>query len=961
MNFKLLCTLMALGTSIAFAQESGSIKGQVSDDTGQALSGSNVMVKGPALPEGTGAVTDATGNFWIRHLPPGVYTLTISHIGYKPITQKDIRVPMGGTLELHFILESGPIVLEQMVVSASRRLEKALDAPASISVVEAGEIQDHPALTVADHVKDLPAVDFIQTGMIQNNVVARGFNSLFSSSGDLLTLTDYRIARVASLRLNAYQFIPVTNEDIERIEVVLGPGSALYGPNSPNGVMHLITYSPFTSAGTNVKVGIGERSLRKVSLRHAGTVGERFGYKISSQYYTGTDWKHEDPAEQQARQANPNLRPRDFDIVSKKMEVRFDIKPTEELTAIGSAGYSCTNDIQLTGVGATQADDWAYHFVQARFRYRDWFAQVFRNWSDAGETFVLASGDDIVDNSSLTVFQIQHAAALGERQRFIYGLDALLTRPNTDGTINGQNEDHDDINEWGAYLQSETTLAEKLDLVLALRYDDHNRIEDAEISPRAALVFKPRYDQTLRVTYNRAFSTPSANNLYIDMLVMPDPFGLGANFAPALGFSPAIDIRLQGTSRKGFDGGFTFPRSNSGPRFRSPFAPVAGLRPDQYLDLHDPVFTNVMWGIGRGVVLATFVPAFQQISTDLMAQQLIAGGMEAEAAQATAAQQAEALATVFPSIVPEQLAGLQNVMAKLNLETAGFDPVTEVRDVPRVQSTITQTYEVGYKGAIGSKLILAADLYRTRITDFVAPFAVETPNVFLDPTRLSAALDPTFTQALQDPDHASLAGALASLDALQLEGIVAGNNNGTPVDELTQIFTTGASSIPFGTVSPEQSYDPVTILMAYRNFGKVTLHGLDLSMAYYPNKTWRLTGNYSYVNENFFENLEGIADVPLNAPKHKLKVGTTCKIPALDLQLGGRLRYNSSFPASFGVYVGDVEAYTVLDLNLVYKLPVRQELSLKVDIRNGLNDKYRGFVGAPKVGRLVFAELGLDF
>ena len=74
------------------------------------------------------------------------------------------------------------------------------------------------------------------------------------------------------MRLNAYNFIPVTNEDVERIEVVLGPGSALYGPNSANGVLHVITTSPFASAGTTVQMGLGERSLRKAAFRHAGSM-----------------------------------------------------------------------------------------------------------------------------------------------------------------------------------------------------------------------------------------------------------------------------------------------------------------------------------------------------------------------------------------------------------------------------------------------------------------------------------------------------------------------------------------------------------------------------------------------------------------------------------------------------------------------------------------------------------------
>ena len=103
----------------------------------------------------------------------------------------------------------------------------------------------------------------------------------------------------------------------------------------------------------------------------------------------------------------------------------------------------------------------------------------------------MRSGDPIADLSSLTVFQVQHTASLGLRQQFTYGVDALWTRPDTKGTITGQNEDDDKIDEYGGYLQSETTLTDQLDLVLALRYDYHNRLEDLEASPRAALVFKP--------------------------------------------------------------------------------------------------------------------------------------------------------------------------------------------------------------------------------------------------------------------------------------------------------------------------------------------------------------------------------------------------------------------------------------------------------------------------------------
>ena len=77
-----------------------------------------------------------------------------------------------------------------------------------------------------------------------------------------------------SLRVNAYSLIPTINEDIEQIEVVSGPGAALYGPNSANGVMHVLTRSPFTSQGTTLSIGGGERRFFTGSLRHAGVIND---------------------------------------------------------------------------------------------------------------------------------------------------------------------------------------------------------------------------------------------------------------------------------------------------------------------------------------------------------------------------------------------------------------------------------------------------------------------------------------------------------------------------------------------------------------------------------------------------------------------------------------------------------------------------------------------------------------
>ena len=265
-----------------------------------------------------------------------------------------------------------------------------------------------------------------------------------------------------------------------------------------------------------------------------------------------------------------------------------------------------------------------------------------------------------------------------------------------------QDPEIDNTDEYGIYLQSETNLSDQIDLVLAGRIDKHSHIENPSFSPRAALVIKPTQDNTLRLTYNRAFSTPETTDLFLDRIGVPDVFMLGTNFSPILGFSPAIDIRAQGTASNGF----TFPRDDNGlPMFRTPFAPVAGLSKDHYFSLHDPQATNLMWGVARKAILDGLLAELEPLAIELLGDGL---GLPPD----QAAAMVEQLVGTFPGVIPEQLPDLQNTAAILNTETQDFDPVLNlanaVTDINKIGSTTTETFEVGYKGIVNNKLIFGS-------------------------------------------------------------------------------------------------------------------------------------------------------------------------------------------------------------------------------------------------------------
>ncbi len=881
--------------------------------------------------------SDASGTLEISDLAVGVYTITVSSPGYTDTVVSEVALADDETKSLEITLSSETIQLEQISVTASRRREKVLEAPASVALVGDSEIKDRVSPSVTEHLKSVRAVDVVTAGLGASYVVVRGFNNVFS--GSLLSLVDNRIASVPSLRVNSYSFIPTINEDIEQIEVVSGPGAALYGPNSANGVMHIITRSPFTSQGTTVSIGGGERSILMGSVRHAGVVNETIGYKFSGNYFRGNDWQEGRAKEDVEGPGEPI-----FDTYKASGEFRVDYSPSEDMTTILASGFTQATGIELTGIGAGQAKDWTYGYLQGRFIYKDLFAQAFWNRSNAGDTYILRTGQPTIDNSDLYVGQIQHGYNFGDWQRFTYGADLLLTRPDTEGSINGRNEDNDNINEIGTYLQSETKILPQLKFIAAGRIDDHNQLEDMVLSPRVALAYQPNDDHNLRVTYNRAFNTPTTSNLFLDILSSVDPFKLGANFQSALGFSPNIDIRAQGVVA---ETGFTFKRSTDGrPEFRSPFSPLAKLPAETYIPLDDPVFTNVMWSVGRSAVMSAALPVFKA--------GLTAGGLQEPVIAA--------LADGFDNLIPKQVTGVKNVLRSLDPQAGDFVDVEDVNDVNPLKPTITQTYEVGYKGILMNKLAFSADVYHSRIKDFVGPLVVETPNVFLDPTTLGASLGKQITVALADPANAGLKQALLAFDTPSQGG----NGNGSPVDELVMLFVAGtenngAAFIPFGTVTPEQAADPNAIMLTYRNYGDISLNGLDVSFTYYLNPSLSFGANYSFVSKDLFEDVDGLGDIALNAPKNKFGASIQYLNADLGLGVGLRTRFVAGFPVRSGVYIGDLESYYTIDLNAGYEIPVGPRPRLSLTVQNLLNRRHQQFIGSPEIGRLSMVRLTQTF
>ncbi|HEX7122626.1 MAG TPA: TonB-dependent receptor [Gemmatimonadaceae bacterium] len=964
-----VAALGALAIAPAAWAQTGSITGRVTEARSQApIDGARVMAVSGTTIAASGLTRD-DGTYRLVNLAPGTYTVRVMRIGFIPAAIENVRVTAGGTTTADAQLNQSATELNPVVTVASRREEKALDAPASVSVVEVRDIMERPSVTVADHIQGVAGVDVSKGGVAQSNVVARGFNNAFS--GSMLTLVDYRFAAVPSLRVNVPLLFTSTNEDIERVEVLLGPASALYGPNSANGVLHVITKSPFTSQGTTLTVDGGTQSLFRGSIRHAGLLSEKVGYKLSGEYFTAEDFKsftardpsgavidRFDPGEPDSfpasappgRAGQPNVR--DFGIRRYVGEARLDIRPSDNSEFVTTYGLShIDNALEYTGANGTAlARNWTYQSIQQRMRIGRLFGQVFLNFSDAGNdnaqsldgTYLLRSGQPIVDQSRVYAAQLQHGFAVGDRYDFIYGVDYIFTNPRTGNTINGRNEDIDDVTEIGGYVQGTARLTPRFDLVGALRVDNNDQIEGNAVSPRAALIFRPSETQNWRLTFNRAFSTPQNFTMFLDLIQAANVGGTPYNVR-ALGNRPKQGWSFKRDCDPSVSGGLCMQTLFGAP----------GWQPATAATAYQGALTA-----NRDAFIAGLAP---QIEGTL--------GTSPQVAQAVAGQLVDFLRGLTPSA--SQIA--TRIAYLTDPETTNLDP-TAVRDIRPLEASFNNTWEIGYKGIIGNRLRLAIDAWTQKRGDVGNPAGLATPNVFFDSTSLAnymgGALIPAITGALMQPPF-NMPQAQAQAIAQQFGPQVAA------------AFADGLQPLPLGIIqfNNDQFANPNDIYATYTSYDQeVTVNGLDLAVDFVVNDQWTVGGTYSWVSDLVFDDIVSSNNLPLmlNAPDNKVTLGVQYRNE--DTRWGFDImgRYTNAYPVNSGVYATDfrfprpgsttsyiyegVHAAALLDIGVTKRLTVgTNELLVSLRADNALNHGYRTMPGMPLIGRLISTRLSYQF
>ncbi|HEY0143782.1 MAG TPA: TonB-dependent receptor [Thermoanaerobaculia bacterium] len=522
------CLLLFSATAL-FAAD-GRITGRITRADGSGIGGVIVSVSDA----GRAVLTDSSGEFTMS-VPPGTYA--VQFVAGEQVASETVTVTSGTTTRIDKKVDWNLSIAETITVySASRRTERVVDAPAAVTVAPQEDIEAVAASGQAPRIiESAPGVDFTQSGLYDTNFNARGFNS--SLNRRILTLIDGRDPAVAFLGSQEWAALSFPIDEMASVELIRGPGSALYGANAFSGVLNMTTKQPRLYQGGRILASGGDLNTRRADIRHAGGLGAEWYYRVVGGYQQSDDFARSRNAGVEYPGLRPEARPLALDEVNIRFGgLRFDkhFANTSVLTLEG--GYSTLEGpVFQTGIGRVQVTDVERPWTRLNYNMQHWNATAYYDAREATNQVALASGAGLYEDSHNLHAELQT------------NWDFLKGRARIVGGVAWNDQEVDTANELGvqtlmleakseqqqaAFGQLEFDLGTRVKLVTAARWDD-STLHESQFSPKAAIVFSPSTNHTLRYGYNEAFQRPNYSELFLAA-----PAGAPVNLAAAAAANP---------------------------------------------------------------------------------------------------------------------------------------------------------------------------------------------------------------------------------------------------------------------------------------------------------------------------------------------------------------------------------------------------------------------------------------
>ncbi|TGE20588.1 TonB-dependent receptor [Hymenobacter aquaticus] len=902
-SFLLLLFSLLLASSSAWAQDDITVSGVVQTETGEALPGATVFVKGTFI----GSSTDREGKFQLRadfSVPPVV--LSVSFVGYesREITLQQPDQAVKVQLKVNSVLTS------EVIASASRVEEGILQAPVTVEKLNAQQVERITTADLQGGLSQYKGIDVNSSSLLMNSISTRGFNS--AKSERLIQLTDYFDTQSPSLNLNAGNLTGLPELDVESVEIIHGPASALYGANAFNGVLLLNSKDPFVSEGLSVRVRGGERSYFDGQLRYAKKLGEKFAFKVVGSYTRANDWLAENYSATSTlieRANNPEGSSLGYNAVNRYGDVSntFPSLPTQpgyaqtpaqlrgktvflpgytERELIGNddqakavkihptLSYLLTDNVKLT-VGANYARGTASYQSSSRYRLRDFGTNQLHGeikgskWFLRGQT-VRDYGSNSYDLSFLGAF-IQTTPDLkdanGNPTSYAANYFQTYAREFATKYLNGTNGLTVEQAQLAAQQAANATLLKPSDP----RFQDlRSKIIGDPTPGQGARLNPSSYLNEGNAQYN--FTLGEKTSLIVGAAYRKFRLGSNGNFFSddneriqnhELGGYAQLSHTLLGDRLKLALAGRVDDFKNFSPAFSPRASAVysAGANKEH----------NFRASFGRAFRSPTQLDQYVRID---IGQVLLLGNVEG---------------------------GFQGYTS----------PTGQVAvDIAKLKLERLNTYEVGYKGTFRDKIVVDVNYFRSYYNDFI--------------------------------------GAQRFI----------GNRNGSrPTKE--QLDAENARSAQAGTGTPYQVRTSQTrVLQVWTNARQeVQTQGAALGLSYNVARPLTITANYSLNLIDKSKLPEGFQAF-FNTPKHKYNLGANGLV-ARHFNYSVNYRWAQGHLYEMPFAVGTLSDYSSMDAYVGYVIP-KVNTTIQVGGSNLLDANNTQVYGGPNIGRLLFAGLLID-
>ena len=461
-----------------------------------------------------GTVSNEAGQFKITNLSEGKYTLRVSAMGYKTL-EKAITVGKEYMAVVHFALEEESYMVDEIVVSASRNEVSRREAPVVVNILS-------PKLFEAVNSTDLAKSLNFQSGLrVENNCQNCGFpqvriNGLDGPYSQILINSRPIISALSGV----YGLEQIPTNMIDRVEVVRGGGSALFGANAVGGTINIITKDPIDNSFqvASTMSNLGGKSWEQYMGANVSLVAKDNSYGIAmyQSYRNRNPYDHDGDTFSELGKLNMNTfgfrsyyRPSQFSRLNLEYHTtnelrrggnKFDLQPhqtdiTEQTKHIINSG----------GVSYDQFWDEYKHklsvFGSLQHTDRDSYYGAQRDTAAYGKT------DDLT--------WVAGAMYVGNYKRFLFApsvfTGGLEYQHNAlhDQMIGYQRDMQQEVRIASAFVQNEWKLQD-FTLLAGGRLDNHNLIERPILSPRVNLLYKPQEKFQARLTYSTGFRAPQA-------------------------------------------------------------------------------------------------------------------------------------------------------------------------------------------------------------------------------------------------------------------------------------------------------------------------------------------------------------------------------------------------------------------------------------------------------------------